>query len=249
VDILDLSDPANPTRISTFGYPGSGAHNVCGTTDGRYMFVGDEIGSAGTWTRVFDVADPLNVELVAEVIVDPNAVVHNCYITGNLLHIGHYTEGYRVFDVSDPVNPTEVAFYDTFAESVVGFDGVWSIYPFFPSGRVAVSDRNTGLYVVEVNLSSVPTEPLPETPLPLALRATPNPASGAVAVSATGLPEGAARLTVHDLLGREVAVLFTGETSGTVDATLDARGLAPGVYVVRAEAGAVSLSQTITVVR
>ena len=248
VDILDLTDPANPTRVSTFSYPQSGAHNVCGTADGRYIFVGDEIGTAGNWTRVFDVADPLNVELVAEVIVDAQAVVHNCYVTGDLLHIGHYTEGYRVFDVSDPTAPTEVAFYDTFPEGTYGFGGVWSIYPYFPSGQVAVSDRNTGLYMVDLTLQPIPTEP-PVLPGPPTLTVGPNPASGVATVRAVGLPSGSVRVAVYDARGREVRVLLTGETAGVVEVALNTSALAPGAYVVRLEGEQMALSQTFSVVR
>ncbi len=248
VDILDLSDPASPQRISTFGYPGSGAHNVCGTTDGRYVFVGDEIGSAGNWTRVFDVSDPLDAEFVTEIIVDNQAVVHNCYVTGDLLHIGHYTEGYRVFDVSDPTAPIEVALYDTFQGSGYGYNGVWSIYPYFPSGRVAVSDRQGGLFVIELDANITDAEP-PVPTSALEITAGPNPASGAVQIRAALDAPGPARLSLLDARGREVAVLHEGEASGAITATLDATALAPGLYVVRLSAGGQLVTRTITVVR
>src|SRR5690606_12024495 len=63
IDIVDLSDRSNPVLISRFNYPNSGAHNVCSTPDGSYVYVGDEIGDE-PWYRIFDVRDPHDVELV-----------------------------------------------------------------------------------------------------------------------------------------------------------------------------------------
>src|SRR5690606_25043371 len=78
IDIVDLSDRANPTLIERFNYPGSGAHNFCSDPSGSYLYVGDEIGT-GRWTRIFDVRDPHDVEQVGEIIVDANSTVHNCH--------------------------------------------------------------------------------------------------------------------------------------------------------------------------
>ncbi|MEM1056868.1 MAG: choice-of-anchor B family protein [Bacteroidota bacterium] len=248
VDILDLSNRSNPTRISTFGYPGSGAHNVCGTVDGDYIYIGDEIGSSGNWTRIFDVRDPLNVELEGDIIVDPNAVVHNCYVVGDLLHIGHYTEGYRVFNVSDPVNPTVAAVYDTFLEPEYGFGGVWSIYPFFDSGRIAVSDRNGGLFVIELDDSVTTTEP-PVVPGELDVSVGPNPTSGRVVVRTALSEPGPVRLRLLDLQGREIRTVFEGEATGLFRETVQTGDLAPGTYLLRLDTEAEALTRPFTVVR
>lgn len=248
VDILDLSDRTNPTLIGTFGYPGSGAHNVCGTTDGRYMFVGDEIGSSGNWTRVFNVEDPMNVEYITDIVIDTQAVVHNCYVKGDLLHIGHYTEGYRVFDVSEPETPVEVAYYDTYPDNNFGYRGVWSVYPYFESGRVVASDRDYGLFVFELDASVVGTES-PVAPGEIDLTAGPNPASGAVQVRVDLGSPSDVRLSVTDALGREVAVLHDGEAVGALRATLDTSPLAPGIYVIHLDASGETATRTILVIR
>ena len=61
---------------------------------------------------------------------------------------------------------------------------------------------------------------------------------------------GPVRLSVFDVLGREVAVLAQGVLrAGTHEAPLDARGLAPGVYVVRLVASGASAAQRVTVSR
>lgn len=150
VDLIDVSNKTSPSLVGRFNYSGSGAHNAEYSADGNYVFIGDEIGSSGNWTRVFDVSDPTNVQLVNELIIDPSAVMHNCYLLEDtLLVMGHYSEGVRIWNVSDPVNATEVAYYDTYTPAQYGYVGCWSVYPYLPSGRIIASDMQTGLYVLE----------------------------------------------------------------------------------------------------
>ena len=74
------------------------------------------------------------------------AVGHNIYVAGDLVFEANYTSGIRIFDVSN--TPTEVAFFDTYPEDdAVAFDGMWSVYPFLPSGTILGSDLNRGLFL------------------------------------------------------------------------------------------------------
>lgn len=44
----------------------------------------------------------------------------------------------------------EEGFFDTYpSNNNANFNGVWSIYPYFESGVIAISDINTGLYLVK----------------------------------------------------------------------------------------------------
>ena len=151
VDLIDVTNKSAPSLIGRFNYAGSGAHNAEFTPDGQYVFIGDEIGTNGNHIRTFDISDPLNVTLESELIVDPLAAVHNCYILEDtLLVVGHYTEGVRIWNVADPINPFEIAYYDTYLQSGYGYAGCWSVYPYFASGRIVASDMQTGLYVLEM---------------------------------------------------------------------------------------------------
>jgi len=89
--------------------------------------------------------------------------------------------------------------------------------------------------------------------LPLALAlgpVAPNPTRGS-ATLAFSLPEaGPVRLAVYDVLGREVVRLADGEVpAGEHRASLPEGALAPGVYVVRLEAGGEVLARAFTVAR
>lgn len=146
IDVLDISNKANPTLITNWNYPGSGAHNIDISPDGRYAYVGDEIGS-GPWTRVFDISDIHNVQLVANIIPSTLAIAHNSYLKDGFLYIAHYTAGLRIWNVQNLFDLHEAARYDTYAGVGMVYAGAWNVYPYFPSGKVIVSDMQTGLYV------------------------------------------------------------------------------------------------------
>ena len=238
VDVLDVSDPADPQFITNFNYPGSGAHNVCGTEGGGYVFVGDEIGT-GPYTRVFDVADLSDIDLVAEIEIEPGQPVHNCYVEGDLLYIAHYALGVRVFDVADPEAPEEVALYDTYLGPGGGFEGTWTAYPFPDSDTVIASDRSTGLYVLRLDGGVLDAEPAAPSAAGLTLEGNfPNPFAGATTVRYTLTRPAAVRLSVVDVLGREVAVLAEGpHAEGPFAVRFDGSNLPAGTYFLRLRSG------------
>ena len=53
--------------------------------------------------------------------------------------------------MSDPENPTEIGFFDTtpWSEDAAGFDGTWSVYPYFESGTLIVTSMQEGLFVLK----------------------------------------------------------------------------------------------------
>jgi len=55
----------------------------------------------------------------------------------------------RVADISNKTVPVDIGFFDTFpANDNTSFDGVWSIYPYFPSGNIIINDIDGGLFIV-----------------------------------------------------------------------------------------------------
>ncbi len=75
----------------------------------------------------------------------------------------------------------------------------------------------------------------------------PNPTAREATVAFSA--QGDARLEVFDALGRRVAVLHDGPVAPDATATLDARTLAPGIYVVRLTAGGEVSSRRFVVAR
>ncbi len=78
----------------------------------------------------------------------------------------------------------------------------------------------------------------------------PNPASDAAAVRFTTTEQADVRLDVYDVVGRRVAVLVDGPlAAATHTATLDARSLAGGVYLVRLQAGGRTATQKLVLIK
>lgn len=150
-DIFDISDKENPVRIGTITYPFSGTHNAELTQDGNYVITSDEVGFTPKTMKVWDIQDPDDIVMVAE--YSPNLVetIHNVRIKGRYAFVAWYTAGMRIIDLKDPTHPREVGFYDTFRGEDGGFNGAWEVYPYFQSGKIVVSDRNSGLYILEFN--------------------------------------------------------------------------------------------------
>ena len=85
------------------------------------------------------------------------AIDHNSYVKGNRLYFSNYSEGLTILDITNPVAPVRVGQFDTFpATSEVGFVGAWGVYPFFASGTIAISDINSGLYLVRNETLATP---------------------------------------------------------------------------------------------
>ncbi|HKU17513.1 MAG TPA: choice-of-anchor B family protein [Steroidobacteraceae bacterium] len=154
VDIWDVSNPASRQLLASQPYPNARfVHSGWWTEDGRYLYVHDEIDERdvglNTTVRVFDMADLRAPALAGSWVGPTRAIDHNGYVKGNRYYFSNYSEGLTVLDVTNPVAPTRVGFFDTYpATSETGFVGAWGVYPFFASGTIAISDINSGLYLV-----------------------------------------------------------------------------------------------------
>ncbi len=86
--------------------------------------------------------------------------------------------------------------------------------------------------------------------VPATVGAAPNPFVGRTTLRYAVEAPSAVRLAVYDVLGREVALLVDGAVeAGQHEATFDARGLAPGVYVYRLAVGAAVQTGRLTLAR
>lgn len=149
LDVVDISDKANPVRITQLVYPNAFTHSCWTTQDNSHLLVMDEID--GLPARIHDITDLSNIQEVAQWTANEASLVHNAYIREDFAFIAHNTEGLRVLDLRDPAVPVEVGHYDTWAGPSGGFDGLWSACPFFPSGKIIGANRHDGLYVWRFN--------------------------------------------------------------------------------------------------
>ena len=157
--ILDVTDKLNPSKISTIDYSGPGyTHQGFLTEDHRYFFLGDELDELKfglkTQTRIFDFSSLKEPKLHFKYFSNFPAIDHNGYIVGEYFFLANYSAGLRVIDISEVQNKTifEKGFFDTYpSDNNPKFNGVWSIYPFFESGVIAISDIESGLFLVKAS--------------------------------------------------------------------------------------------------
>ena len=180
VEVIDVTNKSSMTRIGGTSYAGvQYCHQGWTSEDRQYLYVDDELDEGATvsvtTTRVFSLANPASPSLVGSFTTGKAAIDHNLYIKGNKIYEANYRSGLRIFDRTNPTAPTEVGHFDTYPGSdAASFNGAWSVYPYFPSGTVIVSDIERGLFVlgegdfpfpaINIELVSSPTQISPGSP-------------------------------------------------------------------------------------
>ena len=149
LEIVDITNKATPVLISTLSYPSPFTHSAYTTPDSRYLIVTDEID--GLPARFWDITNPGSPVELAQYTADAQTLVHNPYIKGDYVYFAHNAAGLRVVDISKRNVPVEVGHFDTYLQAGGGNNGLWSVYPYFPSGKVIGANRDTGLYIWRFN--------------------------------------------------------------------------------------------------
>ncbi|MEO8211222.1 MAG: choice-of-anchor B family protein, partial [bacterium] len=141
-------------------------HNIAFTNNRNYAFVTNEIGSTPGDLKVWNVSDLDNITLVNTFNPYPfvNSVSHNVEIYNDFAFVAYYSAGVKILNISNPANPVEIGWYDTYPENNdFSYDGCWGVY-YFTSGKMIVSDRKRGLFVLKPNLN-LPVAGVPKADL------------------------------------------------------------------------------------
>ncbi len=165
--IVDVSDKSSPNQISRTGYSTSQyTHQGWVSEDHRYFFMDDELDEAsasnngtlnGTRTHIWnidDLNDPIYIGIHEG---EADTIDHNLYVKDDLIFQANYTSGMRVLKIVDAENGVleEIAFLDTYpTDDAISYNGAWSVFPYFDSDLIIVSDRQNGLFITR--LQSVP---------------------------------------------------------------------------------------------
>ena len=153
LSIVDVTNKSNLFEVSFTPYSNSAfSHQGWLSPDGTLFYLNDELDESNfgtpTTTRIMDVSNINSVSEAATFSNGNSAIDHNLYTLGNLIFESNYRSGLRVFDASNPLAPVETAFFDTYpSDDLTGFNGLWSVYPYLPSGVVLGSDLERGLFV------------------------------------------------------------------------------------------------------
>lgn len=151
--VLDVTDPAAIEVVSQTIPEGNAFSHSGWVTDldGRLIYLnGDE--GADQHLRLYDATNLEAPELLAEWQTRPGTSVHNIEIDGRYAYVSYYIDGLRVFDLEDPTSPREVAHYDTVAPEDERdiLQGNWGVH--LADGVVYLSDRETGITALRVEL-------------------------------------------------------------------------------------------------
>ncbi len=234
VVILDVTDKSSPTFISKISYPNARyAHQGWFTEDHRYFILGDELDeqNIGTNTRtiIFDLVN-LDMPVQSSIFTATHqAIDHNGYVKGDEYFMANYRAGMRVFDISNISNITrpmsEIGYFDTFpTNNSTGFNGAWSVYPYFPSGNIIINDIEQGLFIVRKSGTlSVPDQQITSNKFTI----YPNPADRAPVISSNTNIES---IEVFNILGKKV---YQKKNINRTDFVLPINNQAKGIYLVK----------------
>ncbi|TVZ52319.1 choice-of-anchor B family protein [Dokdonia sp. Hel_I_53] len=156
VTITDVTNKSNPTLISRVAQDNVGyIHQGWIDESHRYFYANDELDEAEfgfkSRTLVFDFTDLDNPVYRGPYLGPTQAIDHNLYTNGTELFLSNYTNGVRIVDIteSDPALMSEIGFFDTYPQNDdTIFDGAWSVYPYFESGNIIISDISNGLFII-----------------------------------------------------------------------------------------------------
>ncbi len=155
--IVDVTKKNDPEILSRVPYQQSQySHQGWLSADHKYFYMDDELdeqtyGPIPTRTHVWDVRNLSNPIYLGYHNGTEMTIDHNLYVKGNYIYQANYSSGLRILKINNPstVDLEEAGFFDTYpSNNAVSFNGAWSVYPYFPSGSIIVSDRQNGLYVV-----------------------------------------------------------------------------------------------------
>lgn len=170
LDILDVTNKNNIIVLDHFFYPNPVYSHQLWLNDAKTrLYLNDELDEGPgtpTTTHVVNISNLNNASLAGTFTNGNDAIGHNVYIRDGLLYEANYRSGLRVFDIdANPTNPPEVASFDVYPpDDDAEFNGLWSVYPFFPSGTVIGSDLEKGLFVWRMGAPPVTLTPVAALP-------------------------------------------------------------------------------------
>jgi choice-of-anchor B domain-containing protein len=150
--IFDVANPASLRELVRFPTPATFTHNTWVSDDDKLLVTTDEIGSGGL--AIFDIANLNAPVLRGTYNINNQDICHNAFLIGRACYMAHNSAGLHVADLADPTAPVAIARYDT-STTTSGYNGSWGCYPFQDSGVVYSTDRDNGLFVVQIDCGNL----------------------------------------------------------------------------------------------
>jgi choice-of-anchor B domain-containing protein len=229
------STPNNFTlSASLTTYPSQGYnHSSALTDDGSTLVFMDEVPN-GLPVKVLDVSNFSNLTMKATFSSNVGPTPHNPFMVGTTCYIAYYQDGLQVYDVSVPTNPVRLGYFDTHVQTNMGgpypspaYQGAWGAYPYFPSGRVVVSDMQNGLFVLDPTpmFTSVPEINNANS---FALYPNPSAENQLVNIKLNVVPTEDVRVDITNIQGQ----LLSSVLSSKQNFSVSTKGMSAGIYLV-----------------
>lgn len=232
IRVYDFSQPNQPIYKSNFSIYQDQGYNHQGwlCPDNKTYVFADETAGTKIKKALLKPDFSLTINSLFGTENEPyDKTAHNIHCTNEFAFVAYYNDGLRIFDLrSNP--PNEVAFYDTHQDEVgnaFSMWGAWGIYAFLPSNRILVSDRISGLFLIEFNRELFSKLPSSEE-----IIIFPNPTSSVEECNIfIPLEAKDPKLKIIDVFGK---IIWENDFINTSVVTLD-QILSSGMYSVKIE--------------
>jgi choice-of-anchor B domain-containing protein len=147
--MVDMRNPAMPVPLGSVLTPSAFTHNSWLNDAGNICFTTDEVDAA--YVTAYDVSDPNNITEIDRYrssLSNGLAVPHNVKVLNDFLVVAYYKDGVNIVDAARPHNMIEVGYYDTHPDAGGGFDGIWGLECYLPSGNIVACDKSQGVFIL-----------------------------------------------------------------------------------------------------
>jgi len=163
--LVDVEDKNNMHMIAKSAYINVAyTHQGWLTEDHEVILLDDEqdemnkpLDQQFTKTYVWDIRDLLFPQLRSIFESSERSIDHNQYIIGNYTYQANYESGLRILHINQPTYElSNVGYFDAYpSRTTAQFNGLWSVFPFYRSGIIALSSINHGLFMVEPDWAGI----------------------------------------------------------------------------------------------
>lgn len=149
--VYDFTNPTSPIYMQNLSIYQEQGYNHQGwlSPDGtKYVFADETNGKKLKYCEVEN--NLVTIESYFGTNYQENSVPHNIVLSNEFAYVAYYNEGLRIYDLRERP-PLEIAHFDTHPqeEGVFTMRGAWGVFAELPSGRIIVSDRRNGLFLVD----------------------------------------------------------------------------------------------------
>lgn len=236
--IIDITNPAQIVTLGTTAiYEGVSGGTYCHsgsiTPDFKRLLVNDEFDEGdglaeSCTTLVINIENPAAPFKEHTFASGVPTIDHNSHLRDGHLFLSAYKGGVRIYNAADPLNMYETGNFDTYPTStnMSSYAGNWGVYALYPSGNIALSDMQRGLFVLD------PTEALGLGAPIISLT------GGAGVIESGGIPEARKSDDRPVVIGRatrtggSVDMIFESNFSPAVSFDLAVEGKGSGVVTV-----------------